>query len=1010
MKRRALSTLIVVQLFAWVVFAVTAIAAECPNKWNEPKEVVGKGAKKADAIGDFEKKSKELAKESKCKDKECAEDKGACRAMRTATQSCTGDDEKGWTCTGNVRVGCFCLEAKEKGQIAPTPSAPPTPTGVACSNRFGDPKDAMGASDKSEALARTAHDAKLKEYIDAEAEFCAKQKCIGEKKSCRLYYTTTEPKCGGSKDPKFPGWACKSQFRAGCFCLGDDEMALALAVPAGIPTGQELAIARTRPYRGKTVLVGVVIAAGCVPNHTCTASLVPNPDEIASTPGLIVRKVRVPERKNPRGHATLQGQVVATNQAKRQPADGPITFTTPEAGTASALALEIALADKPDEPVRVSIDELPPPRRKPGDKPSAPPVLPDNGICVVHDNFSGNGHATKVKINGTDVPVLAESQELTAFRPGNAARSGDNEYAITDNGVTKTYKLTAPSVSISAGQTTLEQNQSTKFQVTVSDIGGIPDNSWSSPGSTTYNVAGKGGGSAIASKRGYILLTIKNDSPNTTTISGGNLINVSIYQTDVVGGSYTYNGTITAQQPGPFQLEATIDPHLDEAPPIKIANDRPHLARDATTGCCQYYNPASGNWCAIETQSECLGTWKGSGFSCSQSGTCGAKAAMTAEPLSSDESTNRLEQTLDEPHAADGEKPPVVVPPVAPIPEIPLARVPHDAANDCPQRHDGCVAMVINFLKAKPKPMKMKVHNGKIEFDYYFMPELKDPVGNIPKLLSDLGCDVQEAVAQFDPVPQPITIGLGQFGVITIPPIQYFVDAALVHNRREWGKVDAAILAHRAKIQKDHEVQIEMVAAHGGDRADFGECGSWGMDFPIGKERSGLRRWQTHLADYWLGRKHVCDWLVFDGSCFSGLTPQAVDELENFAPAGHCDGPDTIDCPEHAGWEGDFATGTAPSTTTCMAINLAFELSDVRRALQAEKAKHDAAPANYDYSDLVSALRSVTNDVVKDSNTSKSTLKPEPSYYFDGGYHGDLTAPHHGSSGYPQPKTRKKRT
>jgi hypothetical protein len=211
--------------------------------------------------------------------------------------------------------------------------------------------------------------------------------------------------------------------------------------------------------------------------------------------------------------------------------------------------------------------------------------------------------------------VLAESQEVTVFRPGSAAKAGDNEYTLTDNGVTKTYKLAAPSVSISASQTTLEQNQSAQFQVTVSlPASSIPDSSWSSS-----EGEGQGG-------EGYVLLTIKNDSPSTTTISGGNPVTVTLHKSDLASGTYTYNGTVTAQQPGAFQIEAIIEAHLAEAAPINTAGgvkERRNIARGAATGCCQYNNPASGSWCAIETESECLGTWKGPKYGCNQSGTCG---------------------------------------------------------------------------------------------------------------------------------------------------------------------------------------------------------------------------------------------------------------------------------------------------------------------------------------------------------------------------------------------------
>jgi hypothetical protein len=142
--------------------ALVARADDCPNKWNEPKEVTGKGPKKADAITDFEKKSKTLANDANCKGNKCAKGKGKCRALRTATQSCTGDDENGWTCTGNVRVGCFCLDPKETGKIAPSPKKPPAVTETECPNKFSDPKDANGVSDQSEAAAKTLRDNKIK--------------------------------------------------------------------------------------------------------------------------------------------------------------------------------------------------------------------------------------------------------------------------------------------------------------------------------------------------------------------------------------------------------------------------------------------------------------------------------------------------------------------------------------------------------------------------------------------------------------------------------------------------------------------------------------------------------------------------------------------------------------------------------------------------------------------------------------------------------------------------------
>src|SRR5882762_2383846 len=122
MTRRAwLSTFIVVQVFGWCLAMnpIVARASDCANKWNAPKEVTGTSAKKADAIGDFEKKSKTLAKDANCKGDKCAKGKGNCRALRTATQSCTGDDEKGWTLRTAPRENEQQLFVKESLSLIP---------------------------------------------------------------------------------------------------------------------------------------------------------------------------------------------------------------------------------------------------------------------------------------------------------------------------------------------------------------------------------------------------------------------------------------------------------------------------------------------------------------------------------------------------------------------------------------------------------------------------------------------------------------------------------------------------------------------------------------------------------------------------------------------------------------------------------------------------------------------------------------------------------------------------
>ena len=612
--------------------AGVARADECPNKFDQPKDAAGVGDTKGDAEKAYKAKIAEYVRDQKaeCKKHKC-KGKKQCTPIHVETPGkCSESKDKnfpGWACTGKFRGGCFCLtDAEEPGGTVPIPPGTATPpeTASECENKFGDQVDILGIGD-NDTKAKAAHTQALKERKDIAAKECSEKKCPESTNQCRMYYTSTDPKCEANPDKSIGGSICKSKFRSGCFCLGAEETLLASLLGTAPKTGGEYAAVPERPFHGDAMLAGIVYAPGCVPGELCTAHFVPEREakEIKKTSDFAVAEVRVPKHQDAHGHATLHFMVVNTDQAKHQPADGPVTFKVPLAETttaaATAMAFDVALADKPDEPMIVPVENLPPATEEQRHKhASAPPVIPDSGICVVHDTLSGNGHATKIGVNGTDVPVFVESPSLVAFKPGDAAQTGKNEFTVTDEGTTKTYEAWDPALAIEANQTTLEQNQSTQFRVKLTGLGGIPDRCWASPGSTGPAEGGAAAGAA------FVRLTIKNDSQNTARMSGGNVIVLTLHEADIVDGSYTYEGTITAQEPGPFEIEASIEAHLAEAPPTRIAYGHGGpIARGAPIGCCQYWNPASGNWCADETENECLGAWKGTNWKCNQNGRCG---------------------------------------------------------------------------------------------------------------------------------------------------------------------------------------------------------------------------------------------------------------------------------------------------------------------------------------------------------------------------------------------------
>src|SRR5260370_39305097 len=101
-------------------------------------------------------------------------------------------------------------------------------------------------------------------------------------------------------------------------------------------TGEAYAAVPERPYHGKTMLVGLVLPRGCVPEKPCTASFVTNPQSIPDTPDMVVEEARVPEARDGHRHATMQRQIVASKQAKPQPGNRGGTFTPTGADEAAA--------------------------------------------------------------------------------------------------------------------------------------------------------------------------------------------------------------------------------------------------------------------------------------------------------------------------------------------------------------------------------------------------------------------------------------------------------------------------------------------------------------------------------------------------------------------------------------------------------------------------------------------------------------------------------------------------
>ena len=710
----------------------------------------------------------------------------------------------------------------------------------------------------------------------------------------------------------------------------------------------------------RATMIGIVLPADARPGERVSAIVTTHPKRYAGVAALRVVELATPARTR----ATLQGLVVETGDHKRHPADAPLVVMMPPAGGALALSLVSEETHQRVGETSIPVESLPPHPARAGTSLGTFTMLPflyADAVVAIHGPFEGNSTNTKIAVNGRPARIIAESPRAAYFElPGNTP-AGAAKVELKEGGRTVWFTPSVIEIRLSADRLALHRGETTRFHAEVTGLNSSSARDWRA-GNPSETASAAGAAAATPSGAGNISIVIRNTTPEIVQMENapGNAITRHISRDEASAGTVRIDGTLDGLSEGEFGLEAEAIPSVADAPGIE------------------------------------------------QPPTTVAKNEATPKPSKPHaEKTPTIEddQSEDGEHELHEDVP--VVPPIVVEQPTPALVAPPPRADDCPQRHKGCIALIINFLKEKPKKRDWSKF-GTSEFDYW-APQLGDALLGVPEGLKKVGCELDEVNAFFDPVPQPVTIQLFGAPPVTIKPIPEFVKAALDNNKHQWGNVYRGVLKHRADIQKDHEIAIEIVLAHGGDRPDFGECGSWGMNYPIGRW-GDLRRWNFHLGNYWLGRKHLCDWAVFDGSCFSGLTPQAVDELENFSPAGHCDGPETIECPQHAAWEGDFATGTAPSTTSCIGFHLMMQFAEVHRQLSAQKAKYDAAGGNYDYSSLMDAFRKATRETISDAEKGPNDKwKPNPSYYMDGGYWGDRNGASHAVRGYPQPRARKVR-
>ena len=151
-------------------------------------------------------------------------------------------------------------------------------------------------------------------------------------------------------------------------------------------------------------------------------------------------------------------------------------------------------------------------------------------------------------------------------------------------------------------------------------------------------------------------------------------------------------------------------------------------------------------------------------------------------------------------------------------------------------------------------------------------------------------------------------------------------------RKAETGLLKAAISTHSAHLREEKEIAIEVISAHGTPH-ECPHCGEWSS---VGWEVHIPRR-STIQNIYDGARRHVCAWLMFDSSCFSGSAVRGFGTVNRTGECRCCQFELVNPC-FRAGWENDTALGSSTIEEEVINLTCAIDLSQFKDSVEAARA------------------------------------------------------------------------
>jgi hypothetical protein len=725
--------------------------------------------------------------------------------------------------------------------------------------------------------------------------------------------------------------------------------------------------------------IGVVIPKDLARGEQASGSVVLNPGSYTNIPGVRVITAGAPAQAGGAGPALNHYQIELNGLIHA--ADYPFVFTTGD-----FLGLRLKAEGGPEiQPININLAPAPGSTWSQPSQFTAPPIAQAGSLQIIHGPFSGDSSQTSVNINGSEARVIAESPRALFYLIPDNIPPGPAEVDLKERQQRCRLKIWVIGLQMSADRLQLKRGESTAFHVKITGADTIPKEAWSGAGEvpelvdiSTVRKFLPDFKPPASSQPGILLLIIENKTPGVVSMSNGDHIALTFSQ---ASKSFEYHGSLHSKQTGGFGVDGVLIPFLHELPcqnagpgnTVEVASNTGDDNAGKNRGEGQNSGTGGDKGGSTSTSGEGKPGQPGQSTTPSQGNTPGSSTTngpntgQTDNGKSGTGTTSGGGSTGKNPPSTSGnpntpttpENPNTPTTPGQPeIPKTPSTPTPtgtptndKNEQKDCPQRGKGCVALIIDFS-----------NDYSFEFD----------MSTIAEKFTKAGCDTDYVTPKFKTIPKESTFST---------PTAEEVKAAQDHNQAEWDAINAAIERHRQKVAKGVEIAIELTNGHGGESAAGLPCGDVE---PADWFGSYVRRDDFHLGNYKAANKNVCSWFTADLTCYGGLTPKVVDELENLTTAT-CNKASAIACGNHAGWEADGSMSSATSTETCNNGNVWWQSSYVKDALDAEIKRRDAGQ-KADYSAFIQQLHSKTVESTTARYTDRGYAKDHPPMHARGGY------------------------